>query len=323
MPMRGQSQPGARPVFRHIATLRARAIARWSRFAAIALAASTLSGCGLGVLDPHGPIGGAERTILYNALAIMLAIVIPTILVTLAFAWWFRASNTRARYRPDFTYSGRIELVVWSIPTLVIMFLGGIIWIGSHELDPMRVPSSEQKPLEIQVVSLDWKWLFILPEQGIASINELVVPAQTPLHFSLTAASVMNAFFVPKLGSMIYTMNGMTTQLYLKADQPGDYEGLSSHFSGDGFPGMRFALRAVDRGAFDAWVAKARGSGPALDNASYTELEKQSSDLPASTYRSVADGLFDAIAMQKLPPGPGPDNAQSKTPVDVSPRPKG
>src|SRR4051812_2326242 len=159
----------------------------------------------------------------------MLAIVIPTILATLAFAWWFRESNSRARYLPDWAYSGRIELVVWAIPTLVILFLGGVTWIGSYDLDPARPLSSHVKPLEVQVVSLDWKWLFIYPEQGVAAVNELVVPAGRPVHFSLTSASVMNAFFVPQLGSMIYAMNGMTTQLHLQADRPGDFYGRSSH----------------------------------------------------------------------------------------------
>ena len=170
----------------------------------------------------------------------MLAIVVPTIAATFAFAWWFRASNTRATYLPDWEYSGRIELIVWAIPLLVIMLLGGVAWIGSHDLDPAKPLASNTPPLEVQVVSLDWKWLFIYPDQHIASVNQLVVPAGTPIHFSLTSASVMNAFFVPQLGSMIYTMNGMTTQLYLQADAPGTFLGLSSHFSGDGFSGHAF-----------------------------------------------------------------------------------
>ena len=147
----------------------------------------------------------------------------PTIAATLAFAWWFRATNTRAAYLPDFAYSGRLELIVWAIPVLVIMLLGGVIWIGSHELDPAKPLASKTPPLDIQVVSLDWKWLFIYPNQGVASVNQLVLPAGVPIHFSLTSGSVMNAFFVPQLGSMIYTMNGMTTQLNLRADTPGTF----------------------------------------------------------------------------------------------------
>src|SRR5579863_700341 len=166
-----------------------------------------LAGCHTAVLSPAGPIGAADRSILLDALAIMLAIVVPTILATLAFAWWFRASNTRARRVPTWSYSGRIELIVWSIPALVVFFLGGIAWIGSHLLDPARPISSGAKPLEIQVVSLDWKWLFIYPEQGVASVNDLVAPAGVPLSFRLTSATVMNSFFVPELGSQIYTMH--------------------------------------------------------------------------------------------------------------------
>lgn len=301
---------------RHPACATVRSLPR----AAVLVAAVLLGGCSRGVLDPQGPIGAADRTILLNALAIMLAIVIPTLIATLAFAWWFRASNTRATYRPDFTYSGRIELVVWSIPTLVILFLGGIIWIGSHQLDPLRLPPASQRPLEIQVVSLDWKWLFILPDHGVASVNELTVPVGTPLHFSLTAASVMNAFFVPQLGSMIYTMNGMTTQLSLQADRAGSYEGMSSHFSGDGFSGMRFTLHAVDAPGFDAWVRRARAGGDVLDRAAYLKLLQQSHDTPPMTFSGVADGLFTAIVGQELPPGPGPDDGGSSKPANVSPQ---
>jgi len=140
----------------------------------------------------------------------MLAIVIPTMIATLAFAWWYRASNTRAVYKPDFTYSGKIELIVWSIPTLTIFFLGGVIWIGSHKLDPFEPIPSVTKPLEIEAVSFDWKWLFIYPQQNIATVNQLIVPVGRPLHFRITSASVFNAFFVPRLGSMIYAMPGMT-----------------------------------------------------------------------------------------------------------------
>src|SRR3954454_16075287 len=167
-----------------------------------------LTACQPAVLDPQGIIGIAEKTILIDSLAIMLAIVVPTMAATLIFAWWFRAANTRAIYLPDFEYSGRIELIVWSIPLLTIILLGGVAWIGSHDLDPAKPLASETPPLEVQVVSLDWKWLFISPTQRVASVNRLVVPAGVPLHFSLTSASVMNAFFIPQLGSMIYTMNG-------------------------------------------------------------------------------------------------------------------
>jgi len=220
---------------------------------AFVLAPLFLTACQPAILDPHGPIGLAEKTILIDSLVIMLAIVVPTIAATFAFAWWFRASNTRAKYRPDFHYSGELELIVWGIPALVIMLLGGVIWIGSHDLDPATPLESKTPPLEVQVVSLDWKWLFIYPKQRVASVNQLVLPAGVPIHFSLTSASVMSAFFIPQLGSMIYTMNGMTTQLYLQADAPGTFPGLSSHFNGDGFPDMHFDVRAVPADQFAAW----------------------------------------------------------------------
>jgi cytochrome o ubiquinol oxidase subunit 2 len=271
----------------------------------------TLEGCRAAVLSPAGPIGAADRTILLDALAIMLAIVVPTILAILAFAWWFRDSNTHARRQPTLTYSGRIELIVWSIPALVVFFLGGIAWIGSQLLDPARPLSSSAKPLEIQVVSLDWKWLFIYPEQGVASMNSLVAPAGVPLHFRITSASVFNVFFVPKLGSEIYSMYGMTTQLNLQADRPGIYPGLSAHFSGDGFSDMAFDLRAVTAEQFSAWATAAGASGPVLDEAAYRDLLRQSENIKPYTYRSVRPGLFDAIVMQKLAPGDGPESTAS------------
>jgi cytochrome o ubiquinol oxidase subunit II len=274
------------------------------------LAMLGLSGCAGGILDPKGPIGVAERTILLNSLAIMLAIVIPTIAAILGFAWWYRDSNHKARYRPDFVYSGRIELVVWSIPTLVILFLGGIIWIGSYQLDPYQPLPSEKKTLEVQVVSLDWKWLFLYPDQGVASVNELVVPVGTPVHFSLTSASVMNTFFVPQLGSMIYTMNGMTTQLHLQADHEGSYYGRSAHFSGDGFPQMQFQARAVSDADFAAFIDKAKASEAALDQRSYGDLARQSIGDPPKTFRLADPHLFHAVATQALPPGPGPEHGR-------------
>ncbi len=265
-----------------------------------------LSGCSTAVLDPRGPIGANDRAILLDSMAIMLAIVIPTILCGWAFAWWFRASNKHATRLPTFAYSGKIELVVWSIPLLTILLLGGVIWIGSHELDPARPITSPNKPVEVQVVSLDWKWLFIYPDEGIASVNRLVIPAGTPVHFTLTSASVMNSFFIPRLGSMIYTMNGMADQLNLMADRPGVYAGLSSHFSGDGFPGMHFAVDAVRPADFAAWIARVRSTGPSLDAASYTALEKQSLDVAPFTYAAAAPGLFHDIVNQSIAPGPGP-----------------
>ncbi len=277
-----------------------------------------LSSCQPAVLDPRGPVALANETILLDSLAIMLAIVVPTIAATLGFAWWFRASNTKAAYWPTWAYSGQLELIVWSIPLMTVILLGGVIWIGSHELDPATPLASSAKPMEVQVVSLDWKWLFIYPEQHIASVNRLVVPAGVPIHFSLTSASVMNAFFVPRLGSMIYTMNGMTTQLNLLADSPGDFAGLSSDYSGDGFSGMHFAVRAETSEAFETWVKATQADGPALTRQTYPELAAQSIGTKPFTYRSAEPGLFQAIVSRELPPGPGPRSGRPDP--SVSPR---
>ena len=264
-----------------------------------------LGACQPGVLNPEGAVGVAEKSILLDSSAIMLAIVGPTILATLAFAWWFRASNARAKHLPDWSYSGRIELIVWGIPTLTIMLLGGVTWVGSHELDPAKPLVSDAKPLEIQGVSLDWKWLFIYPGQHIASVNQLMVPANVPLHFSLTSASVMNAFFVPQLGSMIYTMNGMATQLNLIADKPGTFRGISSHFSGDGFPHMHFAVQAMPQDQFAAWVSSARHAGRTLDPGSYGQLAQQGTVAPF-TYGNADPTLFQNIVSQQIAPAGGP-----------------
>ncbi len=271
-----------------------------------------LAGCSTStsVLSPAGPIADANRTILLNALTIMLAIGIPTILAALAFAWWFRASNTRARYRPDFVYSGRVELLVWSIPILVILFLGGVIWVGSHRLDPARPIDSKVPALEVQVISLDWKWLFVYPQQGVASVNRLVVPAGVPVHFSITSASVMNVFFVPRMGSMIYAMHGMQTDLNLRADQLGRFYGQSAQFSGDGFSDMNFAFDSVPVADFNAWAAGVRSGGPVLDAAGYTALARQSQGVKPYTYCAVAPDLFRAVVDQKLGPGPGPQQGR-------------
>ena len=264
------------------------------------------------VLSPIGPVGAAERTILLDALAIMLAIVVPTIVATLAFAWWYRAGNTRARYLPNFQYSGQLELLVWSVPALVVLFLGGIAWISSHDLDPAQpltwAAHAEKRvqPLEVEVVSLDWKWLFIYPEQHIASINRLVVPTTVPLHLRVTSATVMNVFFVPRLGSEIYSMSGMATQINLQADQPGTYPGLSANFSGDGFSDMRFTLESVDSEQFNTWVASAATSGEVLDDTAYRSLLRQTSNIQPHTYREVAPGLFNRIVSLQLPSGEGP-----------------
>ena len=284
----------------------ARAGRRVCRGSVLGLLCLVLTSCSGGVLDPAGPVGEGDATILINATAIMLAIVIPTILLAFWMAWRYRASNTKAEYLPYWSYSGRIEAVVWSIPILTIMFIGGVIWIGSYKLDPFKPLSDKVPPLEVQVVSLDWKWLFIYPDQGIASVNQLVMPAGTPVRFSITSASVFNAFFVPRLGSMIYAMPGMVSQLHLQADKPEQLWGISAQFSGDGFSDMQFEVKSVPVADFTAWAKSARESGPVLDKTAYEALLHQTQRVPPSTYRAVDSGLFQDVATQKIPPGPGP-----------------
>jgi cytochrome o ubiquinol oxidase subunit 2 len=268
---------------------------RHGLFVALVIGAAALSGCSEGVLDPKGPVAEAERQILFNSLGIMLAIVIPTILATLGVAFWFRSSNRRARYLPDFEYSGRLEMLVWSIPVMTVFLVGGVAWVGAYDLDPPKPIASDVKPVRVQVVSLDWKWLFIYPDQGIASVNQLTIPAGTPVSFELTSSGVMNSFWVPQLGGQIYTMAGMVTRLHLQADHPGTSRGLSANFSGDGFATMRFNVDAVPVESFAQWVDATRNAGPLLDAQAYADLAKPSSAVPPFTYRAVAPNLFDGI----------------------------
>jgi len=259
----------------------------------------------MNILDPQGPIGAADTAILVDSVAIMLAIVLPTIVAIFAFAFWFRASNTKARYLPNWEYSGRIELVVWSVPALTIILLGGVAWIGAHQLDPAKAVEGSAKPLTIQAVSLDWKWLFIYPDQQVATINTLTVPAGVPLRFELTSSSVMNVFFIPQFGSMIYTMNGMATQLNLRADRPGTFQGLSAHFSGDGFSDMHFDVHVVPSEQFSQWTQDASHAEKSLDERSYSEIAKPSMKSQPAIYRLADPQLFNSIVSQKLPPSPG------------------
>jgi cytochrome o ubiquinol oxidase subunit II len=264
--------------------------------------AATLAGCSEGVLDPKGPVASAERLILFDSLGIMLAIVIPTILATVGFAFWFRSSNRRARYMPEFTYSGRLELLVWSIPAMTVLLVGGVAWVGAHDLDPRKPITSAVKPVTVQVVSLDWKWLFIYPDQGIATVNQLTIPVGTPINLELTSSGVMNSFFVPQLGSQIYTMAGMATRLQLQADQSGTYRGLSAQFSGEGFADMRFTVDAVSADQFAQWVVATHGAGPALNEDTYADLAKPSKAVVPFAYRTVAPDLFNSILSVRMRP---------------------
>jgi cytochrome o ubiquinol oxidase subunit 2 len=284
--------------------------------------AAGLGGCREGVLAAAGPIGGAENQILWETVGAMLLVVVPVIAMILAFAWWFRASNSRAAYRPDWSYSGKIEFTVWMVPLLLILFLATLAWSGSHDLDPYRPLKSDRKPIRVEVVSLDWKWLFIYPDYGVASVNELAVPAGTPVDFRLTSGTVMNSFFVPQLGSQIYTMAGMQTRLSLQADRPGAYRGLSAQFSGDGFSDMHFTVRATDAAGFANWIAAAKASPGRLDNAAYDGLAATHAAV-ATRFGAVEPGLFDhAVAAAATSSAPRPMSATNGV-MCAPPRAKG
>jgi cytochrome o ubiquinol oxidase subunit II len=286
-------------------------------FTVALIGALALGGCTGGVLDPKGPITFAERHILFNATGIMLAIVIPVMLATLGVAFWFRDSNKRARYQPDFKESGRIELLIWSIPLMTVLLVGTVAWISSYDLDPPKPLASSAKPVKVQVVSLDWKWLFIYPEEGVASVNQLTIPAATPVSLELTSSGVMNSFFVPQLAGQIYTMAGMATHLNLQADYSGTYRGLSANFSGDGFADMHFDVNAVAPEQFAQWAASTRNAGPLLDAQAYAELLKPSKAVVPFTYRSIAPDLFNSVTSAGLQSGgdlcvPYPDSMRAE-----------
>jgi cytochrome o ubiquinol oxidase subunit 2 len=258
-----------------------------------ATVAVLLTGCSEGVLAPAGPVGAAEDQILFETFAAMLLVVVPVIALILAFAWWFRASNPRAAYLPTWNYSGRIEFTIWIIPLLLILFLATLAWSGSHDLDPYKPLPSQRKPIQVQVVSLDWKWLFIYPDYGVANINELAVPIGTPVNLSLTSATVMNSFLAPQLGGQIYTMPGMRTRLSLQADKPGRYRGLSAQFSGDGFSDMAFTVSARDDAGFAQWIARTRAAGGRLDRGAYDRLAAEQAASKPRYFGQIAPGLFD------------------------------
>ncbi len=271
-----------------------------------------LAGCARTVvLHPAGDVARQQGTLILVATALMLLVIVPVIALTLVFAWRYRAANTDATYTPDWDHSTQLELVIWAVPLLIIIALGAITWISTHTLDPYRpldriardrpVPAGT-KPLVVEVVSLDWKWLFIYPEQGIATVNELSAPVDRPIRFKLTSSSVMNAFYVPDLAGMIYTMPGMQTELNAVINAPGEYTGFSSNYSGAGFSGMRFKFHASDAAGFDTWVAQVRASGKSLDRARYLALEKPSAREPVHRYASVDASLFDAILNRCVDP---------------------
>ena len=268
-----------------------------------------LGGCNMEILSPKGDIGAQEKTLLFTATGLMLLVVIPVIIMILTFAWKYRASNTKADYQPKWAHSTAIEVVVWTVPCIIVAILAVITWRSTHALDPYKLLVSEHKPVTIEVVSLDWKWLFIYPEYDIATVNEIAFPVDVPVNFRITSASVMNSFFIPQLGSQIYSMAGMETKLHLNAREPGTYAGISANYSGAGFSGMRFKAIATSQEGFDNWVKEAKASGTALTPAVYQELTKRSEHNPVAKYASVPPSMFDYILGSTMSKMAGVDDA--------------
>ena len=270
-------------------------------------AAVLLSGCNSVLLNPSGSVAAQQSRLIVQSTFLMLLIVIPVIVLTVVFAWRYRQSNKQATYTPDWDHSTQLELVIWAAPLLIIIALGALTWISSHTLDPFRplrridaaraIPP-QQRPLTIEVVALDWKWLFIYPEQGIATVNEVAAPIDVPINFKITASSVMNSFFVPALAGQVYAMPGMQTQLNAVMNTPGTYEGFSANYSGAGFSGMRFAFKGLAPQAFSQWVQSVKGSSQVLNKQTYVNLAAPSEREPVHLYSSVDASLYDAILNQ-------------------------
>jgi cytochrome o ubiquinol oxidase subunit II len=277
------------------------------------LPAFLLAGCNTVLLHPSGVVAAQQGHLIVVSTVLMLLIVVPVIALTVIFAWRYRQSNTAATYTPDWDHSTQLELVIWAAPLLIIIALGALTWISSHTLDPYRplrrvdaartVPAGV-KPLTIEVVALDWKWLFIYPEQGIAVVNEAAAPVDVPVNFRITASSVMNSFFVPALAGQIYAMPGMQTQLNAVINREGDYDGFSANYSGAGFSGMRFKFRGLSPADFGQWVQSAKSAGRQLDNQGYLQLQKPSEREPVRRYSFVAADLYDSILSQCVTPCP-------------------
>ncbi|CAN7367041.1 ubiquinol oxidase subunit II [Mesorhizobium amorphae] len=273
---------------------------------------ASLGSCSMVVMNPSGDVAAQQRDLLVVSTALMLIVIIPVMALTIFFAWRYRQSNREARYEPDWDHSTHLELVIWAVPLLIIICLGAVTWMGTHLLDPYRpigrVAAGKSltpgaRPLEVEVVALDWKWLFIYPEYGVATINELAAPVDRPITFRITSASVMNSFYVPALAGQIYAMPGMETKLHAVINKSGDYEGFSANYSGAGFSGMRFAFHGLNDADFQAWVAKAKDGGGKLDRSSYLELERPSENEPARRYASVQSDLYKAILNMCVEPG--------------------
>ncbi len=271
-----------------------------------------LSGCDSALLDPKGQIGLEQRSLILTALGLMLIVVIPAIVMAIGFAWKYRATNNNAKYSPNWSHSNKVEAVVWTIPILIVIFLAVLTWKTTHALDPSKPLVHDAKPVTIEVVSMDWKWFFIYPEQGIATVNEIAFPANTPVVFKITSNSVMNSFFIPRLGSQLYAMAGMQTMLHLIANEAGTYDGISSSYSGAGFSGMKFkAIATPDMNTFNQWVAHVKQSPKVMsDMASYEKLAAPSQNNKVEYFSSVKPDLFKEIIGKFMDHGKSMDMTQ-------------
>ncbi|MGK6314201.1 ubiquinol oxidase subunit II [Neorhizobium sp. DT-125] len=271
-----------------------------------------LAGCNMVVMSPSGDIAAQQRDLIVVATVLMLLIIVPVIFLTLFFAWRYRGSNRTAPYDPEWHHSTRLEVIIWSAPLAIIIALGAVTWISTHKLDPYRpldridaeraIPA-EAKPLTVEVVALDWKWLFFYPDYGIATVNEMAAPVDVPINFKITASSVMNAFYIPALAGMIYAMPGMETKLHAVINKEGEFEGFSANYSGDGFSHMRFKFHGLQQAGFDEWVERVKGQGTALNRDAYLKLEKPSAKEPVRYYASVENGLYNAVLNMCATPG--------------------
>jgi len=285
------------------------------RLARIAVAAplfALLSGCNVVLMHPSGDVAVQQRDLLLASTFLMLLIIVPVMGLTALFAWRYRQSNKDAPYEPDWHHSTGLEVAIWSAPLAIIVALGALTWISTHVLDPYRpiarispqqsVPAGA-KTLEVDVVALDWKWLFIYPSLGVATVNELAAPVNTPIAFKITSSTMMNAFFIPAVAGQIYAMPGMQTQLHAVINTPGQFKGFSSNYSGQGFSDMNFKVYGMTKGDFAQWVQSVKAGGGTLTRPSYTVLAEPSDAEPVRRYASVDPTLFSAIVNQCVKPG--------------------
>ena len=269
-------------------------------------AVTLLGGCSTIILfDPKGPIGDSERYVIITAFALMLIVVVPVFIMAFWFPLKYRASNTKSTYMPKWGNSAVIESLMWGVPVVIVACLAILAWTSTHSLDPYKPIHSAEKPVNIEVVSLDWKWLFIYPDKNIATVNELTFPVNVPISFKITSGSVMGSFFIPQLGSQMYTMAGMQTRLHLLANEPGTYMGHNQQITGRGFADMHFQAHAVSRKDFESWVKKVGQSAEKLDLDRYEKLAKPNEGrYPVAYFSSVKPDLFGYV-LQKFNPTMG------------------